>query len=197
MTRPLRLALAATASIAASITVSAGAHAFDVEILGPVSGPISDVEVSVAEDIIKPQRFGRRSNRDRDTIGPRDAENVIAVVDKAITRELESKGVLNAAADGSVLRVTVTKVRATNLQFTEYGVRNNLGFGSIGAGGAAFEAELVAPDGAITATFEYDRFETFLDRHIATASSTWSDARRAGYLFGSKIAKAVQDDATS
>ena len=44
--------------------------------------------------------------------------------------------------------ITVTKARASNLQFTEYGRINNLRSGSVAAGGGEFEVALVSPDGA-------------------------------------------------
>ncbi|MCG8442683.1 MAG: hypothetical protein MI723_12835 [Caulobacterales bacterium] len=188
--RMTRLAAAA----AASLLLSAPALARGFEVLSSndvLAGPIGAVEVRVSEDIIENQRRTQRSvNFRNETIGPRDAEQVSDVVRAAIERRLQRADQFAPdAAGASTLVVTLTKVRATNLQFTEYGQYNNLGFGSVARGGADFDAELLNADGETVARYAYDYYNTDGGSFALRPTTTWYDARRAAGFFAGHVAK--------
>ena len=182
------------AAAAAAMTLAgppAFARGFDViTATGPLSAPFGDVGVTVSPDIVERPTFVRRSSRELDTIGPEDVDDVTPLFDRGIEKRLDKAGLLSPdAPDALTLEVTITKVRASDLRFTEYGRRNNLRFGSVGAGGAEMQARIVDASGAVLGEYEYEYFENDALEFNFPATSTWFDARRAASWFAGHMVK--------
>lgn len=183
----LRMFFVALAGGLVAIT-GAAAKPFDAQLLTDQPIVIGDISVSLDEDLVGRQSssFPRSGER---LVHPADAESLTAALTEDLTNAFSREGLLSSDAQ-TTLVVEITAVRPSNPGFTRNGASAGVSAsGSLARGGAALEGRITDADGAVLATFSYERYEQRLDAF--SPRGAWSRANTTFRTFADRSADAI------
>ena len=139
---------------------------------------------------IAPVAFSEDFQTDlEDDYGLREGEYLSERVTRAVSRELEERGVA-LGEDGYAIEVTLVDARPNKPTFQQLGDRPGLDYArSISTGGAELSAVIRAPDGSVADEVTYRRFSSSL-LDAQPIVSPWQDANRSINRFANRVADA-------
>ena len=173
---------------------AAGSFEADYEIAElPTIGAIN---VTVAGDLIndRPSSFHFRNGSKPWPVSTDEAEMLSDKLARKIEERL-AESELYAPQTGApvgVLNVEITRVRPSDITFTD-AVRSRPGrVTGVATGGADMTATLLDASGKVVATYEYDWFERQIDQ-FSQGRGAWGDAKRAFGFFANRLAKELEE----
>lgn len=180
-------------AIATLTLPAAAARPFQADIVADSLPAITDVSVTVNEEIVSTRPNRSRSSGAVQPVHPTDAEYLAEDLQEELVEALTKQGAYaGSGGDGGVLNVRIMRVTPSNPGFTRIGQLQGISATySVGRGGASVEADLVGPGGEILATFAYEDYEEFLDEF--SPRGAWTRAERTFSRFADRVAKSVAE----
>ena len=196
-------------SAAALLATPALSHArgFDYDFSQAVNGPFK-LEVVVSEELAHlannlPKKLSDRSRGNRVTgglsnngkYGEREIEILLKRMQEKIARDFAKRDIQLSDSAATLLRVTINEVKPNRPTFSQRSSEPSLSFLNLAIGGADVSAEIIAADGGVIGTADYDYFSRFGDPHLR-GTVTWSDTHRAFARFSKHLSKKLSRAST-